>query len=238
MIHYTPPATIYLLPEESEGSEKMIPVLKCIWISSITISSVALIYSLIGSTANFKRSPNTDWGYYLFFFGIPVAIFILISILCIIFQWFPRSVNTQKLLVAIAMLIALITIITPTQMKIQKEGWLTERVSTIGITSTTEDGIYEYYLEIINPSQRNSGARLFLYETISGEEFRIPLYMSSDKITIRLARSSNEENVWATLIPSSSTPSIYILSTTMWLNDNIEVFEINVTERSSKKLID
>ena len=214
----------------------MVRVTKWIWIIAVALNAIALLYFLIGTTAFFNRAVGTSWGFYFMIIGFPVAILIVISILCLIFKRTPN-------IVAIVVISAFVTFLTlfTAPLPIETEGWLTERVWTLRhspssdiLVQTTEDGKYEYFLEVINSGQRNSSARLFVRCIDTGEETRITLDFRNERIGVRTSHTPNRTVAWSFLTVSEISESIYILTTTRNLNDNIEIFEINMETGTSR----
>ncbi|MDR2547732.1 MAG: hypothetical protein LBC96_09570 [Lachnospiraceae bacterium] len=213
----------------------MISVIKIIWIIAIVVALGTLSYFLIASTAFFSRSTGTEWGYYFLVIGSSATILIIISIVCLTVGWMPQKFFSQIVLLVSIIFITFMTIyIAP--LPIDPEGWLTDRVSTLGFMQTTDDGKYEYNLEIINAYQRNSHARLHVRDTATDEEVRIPLNMRNERITIYLAVTHDNSLVWAYLTLSENSSKTYILTTTKYLNNNIEVFEIDMETKTSHRL--
>ena len=208
---------------------------KLVWMIATALNAIALLYFWIGSTAFFNRAPGTSWGFYFMFIGLPVAVLIVISIICFIVGWMPRSDSSLSLMILVILFISFMVIFMA-PLPIEQEGWVTEQVDTIGFMQTTDDGKYEYTLEIVNSFQNNSQARLFVKDISTGEETRIPLDMANERITINLSRSINEDRAWAHLVPSEVSPSIYLLTTTEYLNNQIEVFEICMETRTSRRI--
>ena len=207
---------------------------KMIWIAATMLNSIALLYFWIGSTAFFNRAPGTDWGYYFIIIGIPIAILIIISIVYIASGWIPRNTSTQIMLIAVIVCVTLFAMYTA-PLPIEKEGWLTEMVDAPWFVQTTDDGKYEYFLEIINAGQRNSSARLFVRNIATGEETRIPLDMKNERIGIR-TWSFNEESAWSYLVASETSQLIYYLTTTENLNRQIESFKIDMETKTSRRI--
>jgi len=146
----------------------------------------------------------------------------------------PRSNAAKMGLIVLTVLITFITIFTA-PLPIDKEGWLTERVWTQAFVQTTQDGKFDYSLEIVNAFQKKSNARLFIRDVASGEETRIPLRMKDEKISIR-GGGAGEEFAWSHLISVEAPQSIYVLTTTEYLKKEIEIFEIDMETKTSRRL--
>jgi len=165
----------------------------------------------------------------------PLAILTIIVIICLAFGRMPHNTSTQAVLTVIIVSITVFNVFVA-PLPIKTEGWQTERISTLGVVQITEDGQYEYFLEIINSSQSNSSARLFVRNIATGEEMKIPLDMKNKKITIYLAHTTNEMLAWSHLVPSEISQSIYSLTTTEHLNKEIETFEIDMETKTSRRI--
>ena len=221
----------------------MTAALKVIWVLAIAVNSIALLVFYLGATAFRSRAPGTDWGFYLFVVGSFMVILIIISIVCLIFGWLPRGEISQAVMIGVIIFITCLNIFLA-PLPFEEDGWTTERVHTLMrsggdgeiLVHTTEDGKYEYFLELVNPSQRNSRARLFVRDMATSEEIRIPLDFKNERLRARLASTLNEENAWAYLVPSETSPFIYVLTTTWFLNDYIESFEICMETKTSRRL--
>lgn len=220
----------------------MATIIKIIWILAIVFNFALQTYFLIGATAFFNRATGLEWGIYLRTIWIVMMILIIVSIICLILGRIPLDISSQvKLIVLIVIITILSIIIAPTP--IQKEGWLDDRVSVLHYTpsseilvQTTEDGKYEYFLEVINSFQRNSRAQLFVRNVATGEETRIHLDMKNPRISTRLGGTPNRERAWSHLVISDTFPLIYILTTTWYLNDMIESFEICMETKTSRRI--
>jgi len=216
------------------GNKKMLLAVSLIWLFAILLNLMLLIYFCIGTTAFNNRPPGTEWGYYFTFIGFPTAFLIAVSILCLVMGWIPRIIPTQIILVIIIGVITFFVIyIAP--LPIEKEGWLTEKVRTLSYMQTTEDGKYEYTLELINTFQKDGYARLYVKDVVTDEEKRIPLHTKRKKITIR-GFAHGEENAWSHLIVSETSASVYVLTITEWLSIENEQYEINITEGTARRI--
>ena len=105
------------------------------------------------------------------------------------------------------------------------------------VVQTTEDEKYEYFLEVINSSQKNSRAQLFIRDVTTKEETRMPLKMKNKRLRFNPASTSSVEDAWSHLKPSDISSSIYILTTfNRRSNNEIETFEIDMEKRTSRRI--
>ncbi|MNJ61620.1 hypothetical protein D3C77_574180 [compost metagenome] len=96
----------------------------------------------------------------------------------------------------------------------------------------TDDGKYEYHLEIINLFQRNSYARLCVKDTSSGNETRIKTEIKTRKIRFLMI---NKDMVWATL-DSTDVEGVYYLTTTSDLKIPEERYEVVIGKGVAYKI--
>lgn len=210
-------------------------LLKCIWIMAIFINLSAVLWFILGSTANFQRGIDLISTAVLIFYGVPSIILIYISVV-FLFKGWPLSSWRNTLVISI--IIVCLLALSPTLYKyVNTNGWLTESIRTDSL-QITEDGKYEYQIELVNVFQRNSFARLYLKNISTGEEVRIPLDIPVTEIKAYLIRDVIH---WVTLMPASET-NLYILHTTkdFPLRDKKFEFIINVDKNEvefSEKLI-
>ena len=211
----------------------MVKETKIFWMAMTALNFIILLCFYIGATAFFNRGPGMDWHIYFMLVGAPVMIFTVFSIVCFVTGRVPRT-DAAQLRLVIALVCITCFIIFTAPFPIEREGWLTERVTTQhGGIQTTEDGKYKYSLEIINSGQRNSHGRLYVRNVATGEEARIPLNMNNTRPSVF---SFNEERAWSHLVPSEVLPSMYILTTTEHFNrSEIEIFEICMETKTSRR---
>lgn len=131
------------------------------------------------------------------------------------------------LFVILCMIILSITLFR----NVNTSGWLHEHITTDTL-QVTEDGKYEYQLELINALQNNSYSRIYLKNVYIGEETRIPLDMPINKIK---GLSIKESYYWTKLEPTSNIDT-YILETTMEFPFPGERYEIDIKNGEAKKM--
>lgn len=172
------------------------------------INLCAVIWFVLGTTANFQRSMDLISTVILAYFGVPSVVLIILSAILIFKSWRPSSLwGILGIMVVIVSMLSL----SPTLFKyVNTSGWLTEHVTTDTL-QVTNDGRYAYQLEWINRFQRNSYARLYLKSLSIEEETRIPLDMKVSQI--KAITVNTTDNYWIRL-EQSSGPDYYLLHTT------------------------
>ena len=225
----------------------MSSVVKNVWIVTIVISSIALLLSLFVFV--FKPFDGLTDGFILFFVFLPTLIFTIISTIFVVKDKIPNTFAGQIFLVVLSVVFLVIFSGTLLWSGVEKiiitegQARTTERVdalwhspSGVTIVYTTDDGKFEYFLEIINSGQRNSRAQLFLRDVATGEEARILLDTGREILRIMTTATPNEAVAWAHLVPSEDSPFIYILTTTQSLNFDITSFEICTETKTSRRI--
>ncbi|CAM4211540.1 hypothetical protein L1N85_14045 [Paenibacillus alkaliterrae] len=182
-------------------------ILRVVWAIAAFINLCAVMWFIIGTTANFQRGIDLVSTVILVYFGIPSLLLIILSIVLIIKAWQPSSI--WGVIGVSILILSMLTLSPPLFKNVNTSGWLTEKVTTDTL-QVTADGKYEYHLELVNLFQKNSYARLYLRSISTGEELRIPLEMEIYKIKgISLGRT----NFWITL-EQTLEPNKYSLRTT------------------------
>lgn len=204
-------------------------LIKILWFLTTIISLSAVVWFVIGTTANFQRSMDLVSTVVLIYFGIPSVIMILISVVLFFKRWQP---TTLWEMIGVSVLMICMVALSPTLFKnVNTSGWLSERVITDTL-QITNDGKYEYNLELINLFQRNSHARLYMKDRFTNEEFRIPLDLQVRKIH---GISIGEKVHWISL-EGTTEVNKYILSTKLEFPLPNEKYEIDVSKRLSAKV--
>ena len=210
-----------------------------IWITAIVIVTLSLIWFLLGTTAFFKRGIDLVTTVYYLWIWIPALLFTSISIFLLKKGWFPKSLTVQ---IGLILVIIILTIFFSKNLfsQVNTEGWLHE-TSEKDFFQTTKDGKYKYQLELINLFQRNARAQLNVKDLATSEAMVLSIDIKLDDIGAILPRSENEtieEEIllwrWSELNPTD-VATVYTL-TTINLTSNQEVFEINMTEKTVRKI--
>lgn len=204
--------------------------LRVLWISAILINLSGVIWFILGSTANFKRGIDLISTVILMFFVIPSIIIIVLSVTLLFKRWSALKGGIIGIFFMITCMCMFL--LTPTMFKsVNTSGWLTESVQTDTL-QTTEDGQYEYCIEIINLFQRNSNARLYVKDVSTAEVRRIHLELPIYEIH---GIGVGKVNYWVELKPASQTDK-YILHTTNEFPLAGLGFEIDVSKGEALKL--
>ena len=218
--------------------------IKAIWITATVAVSLAMTWFLLGSTAVFQRQIDLIETAIYVFVWTPALIFIGLSVFLIKKGWTPNNIFIQiGLLMGI---IILSVIVTTTLFRYTNTGgWLTEIVTKNWHSSVplqkTEDGKYEYQIELINHFQRNGRARLYVRDISTGEDFVISVGIRTREIgalSVEYRPISEESRLlsaWSKLT-LSDTENVYILTTTERLKYDIEAFEIDMEARTSRRI--
>jgi hypothetical protein len=200
-----------------------------LWFITTIISLSAVVWFVIGTTANFQRSMDLVSTVVLVYFGVPSVIMILISLVLFSKRWLP---TTLWEIIGVSVLMICMLALSPTLFtNVNTSGWLSEKVMTDTL-QITDDGKYEYNLELINLFQRNSHAKLYMKDRFTNEEFRIPLDLQVKKIR----GISIEEKVHWISLEETTEVNKYILFTNSKFPLPNEKYEIDVSKRSSTKV--
>ncbi|MFB7817162.1 hypothetical protein ACFC0X_23690 [Paenibacillus chitinolyticus] len=182
-------------------------IIKVLWILAILINLSAIVWFILGSTANFQRGIDLVSTVILVYFGIPSILLIIVSLILLFKGWLPTSLWG---IVAVSIIILFMLVLSPTLFKnVNTSGWLSESIVTDTL-QITEDGQYEYQFELINLFQKNSHARLYIKSSSTGEEMRIPLDVPVNTINVL---SERKMNYWISLEETAEKYK-YILYTT------------------------
>lgn len=199
----------------------LLQLIRVIWALVILVNLSAVMWFILGTTANFQRGIDLVSTVVLVYFGIPSILLIILSIILLFKRWPPSSLWG---IIAVSIIIISMLSLSPILFKnVNTSGWLTENITTDTLQKTT-DGQYEYQLELINLFQKNSYARLYLKNIPTSEEMRIPLDIPVTKIR---GLSEGKVNYWITLEATSKTDA-YILYTTSKFPLPIEKYEVDV----------
>jgi len=194
---------------------------------SLAISIPALIFWILGTTAGFQRM------------GLD-----LLSTVVLAIHWVPTLVLTvftivslknglrykSGLYIATTIILIIISVQLFTSDTINTYGWLRERV-TSGNLHSTQDGKFEYRLDLINLFQRNSSARLFVRNLETREEKIISLPMN----TRRIGGVSHGSHVhWITMEPTNVN-YLYIVRTVNGIGWQLdyEAYKVDIEARTA-----
>ncbi|RXZ81567.1 hypothetical protein EBB07_14710 [Paenibacillaceae bacterium] len=203
---------------------------KVVWVLAIIINIVALVWFILGSTANFQRSLDLVERLTLIVYGLTSFALTSLSILMLIKQTGKSSVSLYTLGSVIILLLVYLS--QPLFETVRTEGWLHESVQSDPI-KVTSDGRYEYHIELVNFEQRNRSERLILTNILTGEVNKITIDIDTSGSN-GLARGRSNWG-WAIMHPTES-PNKYNLVTTEYLKMPEKVFLIDVEKGISEKL--
>jgi len=195
--------------------------LKFIWILALLINLFAILWFIIGSTANFQREIDVVTTVIFVYCGIPSIIIIILSVILLIKGWPPASMWGIAGVTILTVCMLLLSL--PLFKNVNTSGWLTEKITSDTLQITT-DGQYEYQLELVNLFQNNSYARLYIKNVSTDGEKRIPLDLPVEEIR---GLSVSKDNHWITLI-NTDVENMYILRTTEDFPLSGISYEINV----------
>lgn len=207
----------------------MLQLLRVIWVGAILINLSAVIWFILGTTANFQRGIDLVSTVILVYFGIPSILFIILSFVLLFKGGFPSSVWST---VIVSIMILCMLSLSPTLFKsVNTSGWLTENIVTDTL-QTTADGQYEYQLELVNLFQKNSSSRLYLKNISTGEETRISLQLPTRDIHML----PNEKMNFRLFLEVTSEQDMYILHTTPQLPTPLEKYKVDVKKKVAVKI--
>ncbi|WP_374018179.1 hypothetical protein ABU162_29800 [Paenibacillus thiaminolyticus] len=203
--------------------------LRLLLIAIIIFSTSSFGWFLLGSTAYFQRGMDIIGTTYLWGAGIPVLLFAILFTKLIIKGWTPTSGVDY---VGICVWLVLTTLISAALIQsVNTHGWANEKIRSDTL-KISEDGKYEYRVDLINLFQRNSHARLYLKDVSTGEETYIPTEIQTRKIKTLTVGGVNH---WIKLQPTNNAFD-YILITTKELGIPEERFKIDIKAGTSSRL--
>jgi len=107
-----------------------------------------------------------------------------------------------------------------------------ERVVADVLLQTTEDGRYEYQMELVNIYQRNAQIRIFIRDLETGEEMRIPLDMDARQIRGFSGPSSRES--WIVMEETEISGRYRVSTTRAFQSVELWVFELDMDARETE----
>jgi len=188
-----------------------------IFASITTISTLALLIWLINIIIMFaNRTIGLMDTFFLVLVGIPVLlvvtaflIAIIFSIICLVDLLSKKSkkyFSLAKIIILSSSMIVGSVLIT-----FSSFGF----ISIMGSNAyewyfndsmrPTDDGLFEYRLELVFPFQRNARLRLFVRDVVTGEEFHVPIDVDVGGIGGVVAASGGEFQrriIWARMMPA------------------------------------
>ena len=220
--------------------------MKNIWIAATIAVLASMIWFLFGSTGFFTRGLDLMYTVIYIIIWAPALIFVILSIGALKKDKIPSGKSGQ---IISSVLVGMVAVFFTAFFfySASAVGWLVPWVEKNGVQQVTDDGRYEYELELINPSQNNSSERLYVKDISAGEEMTIPIDLGLSGIPAQPGipapgtQFSREELLWyawVTLTPSETSPTIYILTTTERLGYFLEIteFEVDIETKTSKKI--
>jgi hypothetical protein len=167
----------------------------------------------------------------MLFCGIPSLIINMISIVVLIRKW-NSSLSISTMIYGVIFIFILI-FCTPAFINALEHTVKPEQVESEPVRRTS-DQKYEYNLEIINMSQRNSQVNLIVKE-VSDQAVKktIPLDLDAKEI-VAITTGPGSDWQWTVLEPTEK-PEIYKLTTTERLGMH-KVYRINITEGISQEM--
>ncbi|HHY14241.1 MAG TPA: hypothetical protein GX526_06355 [Thermoanaerobacterales bacterium] len=218
-------------------------ILKTIWKLAIILTSTALIWFLLGSTAFFQRFyfDLVEFAYFISVW-VPTLVLMITFIFLIKKGWIPRNLILQ-VVITIIILIVSISVSTALFKNTTLYGWIIKQ-TRIDYVQVTDDGKYEYQLALTNLFQRNSYARLLVTDVSTDDEMIIPIKIRTKEIsgiTVPSKTVPKREEpplpsfVWCTL-NATDKEAIYMFTTTKYLKESIEMFEINMDKKKAKRI--
>jgi len=199
-------------------------VIKTIWTIAIAIVSVALLWFLLGSTANFQRFLDLKSSMILTFVWAPALLFTAVLIFVLFKKW-PTLKEDVQVGLTVAIIILYVPMAIPLFTQVNTRGWLTESI-TRDYLQTTSDGKYEYRIELINRFQANNRTRLYIRNTTTGEETTLSLDISAGVFGSLGGQSS--------MYPPPEVPPAYIVMSTM-THINMDDYYLLTTTRTFQK---
>lgn len=203
--------------------------LRLLLIAIIIFSITSFVWFLLGSTAYFQRGMDLIGTTILWGAGIPVLLLAMFFMLLLIKKWKPTSGGSY---VGISVALALSTLLSAALIQsVSSNGWTKEKIYSDTL-KMTEDGRYEYRIELVNLFQRNSHARLYVKDMSSKQESYIPIGIQTNKIVVLRV---SETNHWVKLEPTDNSFH-YNLYTTNEFSLPEEKFEIDIRAGTSSRL--
>jgi hypothetical protein len=186
--------------------------LKKVWIATVVLLSFSILWFLFGVTAFFQLGDIVLIPVIQYFFAwAPALVFVIVSVVWIIEGKTPR-VATVIIALILAVPISFILILNT-----NLNGWIIPFVTKDWL-QTTEDGKYEYRIELVNRFQRNDRTRLYIKDLSTGKERTMRLRRVSTDIFGGVngqgdrTREPRPSELMSTLIPAEKE-NVYVLTT-------------------------
>ena len=209
---------------------------KVIWIIAVAVAVVAGLWFLY--LVQYNRTKIGPAGpYTLYFICIPTLIFAIASIVLLIKGIVPTNTIAQIILVLFLIIFSLVfsgTLLRqPSFEKQMQETEERNRQFLDENRKTTVDGKYEYMLYLVGTLTDTPRSHISIRDIANEERKNISIDFKMEDIKPDAVELSS-----ALLIELSPTDqeNIYILTTTPYLKDEIETFEIDMEAGTSRKI--
>lgn len=206
----------------------MLKISRILWICSIILSTLSLIWFVCGATVFFQRSLDLIATIILIGLGIPTLLLILLSLALILKRWSPTS--KQKHISLWVMILVTTTLSLILIRVVHTEEWLNDRILSDPLRMT-KDGKYEYRTELVNLFQKNHHERIYFQNTETGEESYLSIKLINDRIH-GIGVPSDDNWAWSYIYPTDD-PDQYELITTSNLPVTTKRFLINIRNSTS-----
>jgi hypothetical protein len=214
--------------------------MKIVWVLVVIVAIIALAWFMYEAWFTYRLLGGI--GYFIFIFiWIPTLIFVLGSILLLIMNKIPKNFGTQ--VVVILILITFVFFFPGTLFfahdnyeNMHQQIMAQNRISSEKNQRITSDGRFRYELFLSGTLTDSPRAHVSIRDVATGER------VGSVVLDIRMEDIRPHEEL--ILIPKALlielTPTdieyVYILTTTTYLKEEIEVFEIDIIAGTSRRI--
>jgi len=216
----------------------MYKVAKIIGIVAVVVSTAALLWFMFWVRTDRARIGPAG-PLILYFIWIPTLIFVVTSIILLLKDKSSTNEISQIILIVISVISLAFSLILFSSVgaedrqrqRIEERNrqWFEEN------TRTTADRQYEYRLSLVGVLTDNPHAHVSVHNVAIGERFAISIDLQMEEFTEERMTSLPPGRLLMEMTPTD-VEHIYIFTTTPYLKEEIEVFEINMETRTSRRI--
>ena len=166
---------------------------RMILVIALFLGIIAAFSIILGDTAGFNRTWSLSGRFLFYFVGTPL---ILLSLICLFWIFMKFIPKTMFQYIFSFIIIGILLILSPIVIsKINLYGWIIDVVTSDSLR-ITDDGFFEYRIEIVNQFQRNSSLKIFINDMNLNKDISILLDIYPDKVSSIVFRDYNQNFLW------------------------------------------
>jgi len=213
-------------------------MVRVIWIAASAVAIVALLWFIIVVVSN-GTAIGPAGPFILQFVWFPTLIFATVSIICIVKGRTPAKLHEQIILILFLTIFSIIfsgTLLRePSFERHMREVEEINRQWMEESSRITVDGRFEYRLNFMGTLTNAPRAWLSMRDIATDDNLRIYLNLRFEELGAVHQYPAKTRALWIKLSPTDAD-YIWILTTTPYLKEEIEVFEINMETGTSRRI--